>query len=511
MYFLSANKEKTQPTVKKLRRRKPMRKILREQVKMGEMDIAAVKIEVDSRDEIPQLLRGLQYIYAAPVLRRRIFDILFELIPDDVQIDNGRNGMDLWKILVLGMIRLNCKWDYDKLQEIANNHVTLRQILGHGLLDMEARYPRQTLCDNIRWFTPQILDKINKVVVEAGHRVLGMAPDLPLTARCDSFVVETNVHFPTDINLLWDSARKVLTLIHRLSAEIGIDGWRQSPYLIHKVKGLYRAVQTSRENEKDKTKGNAASLATTRNYIDAVGELVVRAMESIKHCRPDNPRHEEMVEQILCFCGDAKTLIRQIERRCFKGETIPHDEKIFSIFERHTEWISKGKAGISQELGLRVAIVECSSGFVLHHRIMEQETDEEIAVPIIKDTKARFKSLHACSFDKGFHSPDNQEKLAELLGFCVLPKKGKLNGTQREHESMDRFKELRRTHAAVESGINALEHHGLDRVLDHGLEGFERYVALSIVARNIQLLGRKLQEKELEALQSQRQAQRRAA
>jgi transposase, IS5 family len=511
MYFLSANKEKNQPTVKKLRRRKQMRKILREQVQMGEMDIAAIAIELDSRDEIPQLLRGLQYIYTAPALRRRIFDILLELVPDDVRIDTGRSGMDLWKIFVLGTIRLNCKWDYDKLQEIANNHLTLRRIMGHGLLDMETRYPRQTLCDNIRWFTPEILDKINKVVVEAGHRVLGIAVDAPLTARCDSFVVETDVHFPTDINLLWDAARKVLKLMHQLSNEVGIDGWRQALYLIRKVKRLFRAVQKVRDKEKDKTEASAANKAATRIYIDTVGPIMECALESIKPYQRGNPEIEAMVEQIVQFCDDGKTLIGQIKRRCFKGEKIPHEGKIFSLFERHTEWIVKGKAGISQELGLRVAIVECSSGFVLHHRIMEQETDEEIALPIIKDTKARFKSLNACSFDKGFHSPENQEQLAKLLGFCVLPKKGKLDGARREYESSEGFKELRRTHAAVESGINALEHHGLDRVLDYGLEGFERYVALSIVARNIQLLGRKLQEKELKAQQARERFSRRAA
>jgi hypothetical protein len=144
MYFLSANYEKDQPTVKKLRRRKPMRKILHEQVKMGEMDIAAVPIELDSRDEIPQLLRGLQHLYSISTVRRRIFDILLGLVPLDIQMDIGRSGMDLWKIFVLGTIRLSCKWDYDKLQEIANNHITLRRILGHGLLDMDKRYPRQT-------------------------------------------------------------------------------------------------------------------------------------------------------------------------------------------------------------------------------------------------------------------------------------------------------------------------------------------------------------------------------
>ena len=482
-----------------------MRKILREQVQMGEMDIATVPIELDSRDEIPQVLRGLQHIYATPALRRRIFNILWELIPDDIQMDNGRSGMDLWKIFVLGTIRLICSWDYDKLQEIANNHVTLRRILGHGLLDMDARYPRQTLCDNIRWFTPGILDKINKVVVEAGHRVIGIESEDPLIARCDSFVVETDVHFPTDINLLWDASRKVLQLIHGLSKEVGMDGWRQTPHVLRKVKRLFRAVQKSREQEKDKKKTSTSCLAITRSYIETVGPLLERAVESCKpYRRCCDPIIEAKIEQILQFCDDGRTLIDQIERRCFKGETIPHEEKLFSLFERHTEWISKGKAGITQELGLRVAVVECSSGFVLHHRVMEQETDDAIAVPIIKETKARFKSLEACSFDKGFHSPENQERLAELLTLCVLPRKGKLDDKQRKYESTGSFKELRRAHAAVESGINALESHGLDRVLDYGLDGFERYVALSIVARNIQLLGCKLQEIELVALQHTR-------
>jgi transposase, IS5 family len=501
MYFLSESYEIYRPNVKKLRRRKPMRKILCEQVQMGEMDIATVPIELDSRDEIPQLLQGLQYIYATPTLRRRIFDILFELVPPNIKIDNGRKGMDLWKVFVLGTLRLICNWDYDKLQEIANNHHTLRRILGHGLLDMDARYPRQTLCDNIRWFTPEILDKINTVVVEAGHRILGIGPEEPLIARCDSFVVETDVHFPTDINLLWDASRKVLQLIHRLGNEVGLDGWRQAPYLLRKVKRHFRAVQKSREQEKEKKKPSVSCLAITRRYIETVGPLLERAKESAKpYRRCCDPIIEAMAEQILQFCDDGRTLIDQIERRCFKGETIPHEEKLFSLFERHTEWISKGKAGITQELGLRVAVVECSSGFVLHHRVMEQETDEEIGVPIIKDTKARFKSLRACSFDKGFHSPENQERLAALLTLCVLPRKGKLDGEQRAYESTGRFKELRRAHAAVESGINALENHGLDRVLDYGLDGFERYVALSVVARNIQLLGRKLQERELATL-----------
>lgn len=484
-----------------------MRKILREQVQMGELDIGEVPIELDSRDEIPQLLRGLQHIYTNRGVRGRVFNVLEQLIPPGIQIDTGRSGMDLWKILVLGTLRLNCNWDYDKLQEIANNHRTVRQMLGHGLLDVDARYPRQTLCDNIRWFTPEILEQINRIVVKEGLRVLGVAADAPLTARCDSFVVETDVHFPTDINLLWDAIRKVLVLTHRLGEDLGFEGWRQAPHLRRKVKRLFRAVQKLREKDKN----SAQCQTATRNYIDTVGPILKRALDSIKPYRHLDGWAEHMIEQIEYFSEAGTTLIGQIERRCFKGERIAHDEKIFSLFEPHTEWISKGKAGIPQELGLRVAIVQSTQGFVLHHRVMQGETDDQVAVPIIKEAKAQFKNLRCCSFDKGFHSPDNQEKLGALLDLCVLPRKGKLDSTQRAHESTPQFKELRRKHAAVESAINALENHALDRVPDYGLEGFTRYVGLAIVARNIQLIGRILQTKELEAQRRQRRAYSRVA
>ena len=62
--------------------------------------------------------------------------------------------------------------------------------------------------------------------------------------------------------------------------------------------------------------------------------------------------------------------IDQIERRVLKGEVIPHEEKVSSIFEEHSEWISKGKAGVPVELGVRVCVLEDQYQFILHHRIM---------------------------------------------------------------------------------------------------------------------------------------------
>ena len=87
-----------------------MRKIVRELMQIGEIDISAVRIELDSRDEIPQLLRGLQHLYSNKTLRARIFKELWKIVPDDVDTKNGRSGMDLWSILVLGTLRVSWNW-----------------------------------------------------------------------------------------------------------------------------------------------------------------------------------------------------------------------------------------------------------------------------------------------------------------------------------------------------------------------------------------------------------------
>ena len=135
--------------------------------------------------------------------------------------------------------------------------------------------------------------------------------------------------------------------------------------------------------------------------------------------------------------------------------------------------------------------------FILNHMVMRKTTDEKIAIPFIKATKERFPQLSSCSFDKNFYTPANRKQLEKILALVVLPKKGRRSEEERTFESSDEFVRQRKQHPAVESGINALENHGLDRCLDHGLRGFERYVALAVVARNIQILGTILWEKEI--------------
>ena len=480
-----------------------MRKVIDLQMEFWRKDIANIGFDLQSRDEIPKLLMGLQYLYSTSSIREAVFKILKQIVPKKNQ-ETGRPGMDLWKILVLGTLRLNCNWDYDKVLEMANNHSKLREMLGHSKTDFDNQYALQTIRDNIVLLTPAILDEISQIVVEAGHSIISPNQDPQLKGSCDSFVVETDVHYPTDTNLLFDAMRKMTSLIAIICSEVGVTAWRQSHHNIIKVKGLLRGIQRlKRSTSKDETKKQKRDqfiIDKHQNYVAVCQGFISKVKETIHILREFellSMGQELRLISIEEYIGHAERQIDQIRRRVLFDEKIPHEEKVFSIFQPHTEWISKGKAGVPQELGLKVCVLKDQYGFLLHHRVMQQQTDDKVAVDMVQEAKDRFANLVGCSFDKGFYSPENKSQLPEILDYVVLPKKGRLSVKDKEIEQSDEFVESRRKHSAVESSINVLENHGLDRCLDHGLHGFERYVALSVLARNIQILGHVLQQKEL--------------
>ena len=120
-------------------------------------------------------------------------------------------------------------------------------------------------------------------------------------------------------------------------------------------------------------------------YLDLAQDIINKVKETLLAAlSPADIVVQLKIQQIQGYIAHAERQIDQIRRRVVEGESIPHHEKVFSIFEEHTEWISKGKAGISQELGLRVCIVKDQFGFILHYRVMQNETDDKIAVPIIQ-------------------------------------------------------------------------------------------------------------------------------
>ena len=475
-----------------------MRQVLKPQMELGELPIGAIRLDPKSRDDIPKILAGLQHIYITPELREQVFAILREALPErpqggKVSAALGRPGLAQWRILVLGVLRLGLDADYDRLQELANQHGTIRQMLGHGDWGDLHRYEVQTLKDNLRLFTPEVLDRINQVVVRAGHALVKKSPEESLRGRGDSFVVETDVHYPTDLSLLQDAVRKAIKAGAEASARHGLDGWRQHAYHLRQFKRQYRTIQgLKRSGAKDTAKRQAREQRIERAYREhldvAVSHLerVNRTVEALAKL-PEAPTAR--IAELQGYAAHAERQIDQIRRRVLEGEAIPHAEKVFSIFQPHTEWIQKGKAGVPVELGLRVALVEDQHRFILHHQVMEKQTDDQVAVDLVREGRKRFPELRAISYDQGFHSPANRQALEAEVDLVAMRKKGRLSAADREREAAPEFVAARRQHSAVESAINGLEHFGLDLCPDHWIDGFKRYVALAVVARNLHRLG----------------------
>ena len=83
------------------------------------------------------------------------------------------------------------------------------------------------------------------------------------------------------------------------------------------------------------------------------------------------------------YIEHAEQQIDQFSRRVFESETIAHYEKVLSIFEEHTEWLSKGEAGVPQGLDLSVCVLEVRHGFILRHKLMENQKDVDLALAVL--------------------------------------------------------------------------------------------------------------------------------
>jgi len=179
----------------------------------------------------------------------------------------------------------------------------------------------------------------------------------------------------------------------RLCTAYGLPSWRKVKYICkefkHKVKNVSKAKRSSSKDKEQRTEDAYTSLLDySQHYIKKINT----SCEQIA-LLTDNILVYNEIEVIQGWIEQAEKQISQIERRVFKGETIPHSEKIFSVFERYTRWISKGKAGVPVELGLPVSIFKDQHGFILGYHAMITETDVEVCVPFTLKVAAEFPSL----------------------------------------------------------------------------------------------------------------------
>ncbi len=463
-----------------------------EQLELGARDIKDLEFDLKSRDSLEKYLIGLQHIYMNDSVFYKILQEIEKELPD-LKVA-GRPGMNGWTIFVLGGLRLNENCDFDKLGNIINNHLGVRGLLGLNDSITRKQFSLTTVKDNFRILSDDFWKRVNLIIVNEGHSLLGVE-EKDIRARIDSFVLESNVHFPTDLSLLMDAMRKVVTLTGKHCILNKISGWREFKSYLGKIKKEYRRLSTTKKsnskNPETIAKRNALIYELCNKYLAICVQFIEKTEGSIIEIGLScGVTSLASVKEIKFYILHAHKMMEIVKRRILKNETIPHAEKIFSIFEEYTEWISKGKAGVKQELGLMVCVVEDRNGFILNHEVMVKKKDKDVAVTITEETKKLFPRLISVSFDRGFYSKENLENLEKLLPNNVgMNKKGRYSKVDKEREDTTSFKDAADKHSAIESCINGLEHTGLDRCPDRTLNGFKRYVAVSVVARNIFKIG----------------------
>jgi IS5 family transposase len=208
---------------------------------------------------------------------------------------------------------------------------------------------------------------------------------------------------------------------------------------------------------------------------------------------------QQLVETLETFLPHVEQALDQTVRRVFEGESVPAREKIVSLFEPHSDIIRRQKAGKPVEFGHKVWLDEVDGGIVTAWRVLDgNPPDAEQWQPAIDHHLQQFdKPPWQASGDRGLYSPDN-EAYARRQGVKrpILPKPGRKTEERRQYESQSWFKRGRRFHAGVEGRISVLKRkHGLDRCLDRGEKGFDKWVGWGVIAGNLTVMGRTLAAK----------------
>ena len=483
-----------------------MRQRFEQQLDMRITPICDIKIPTKSRDELPPTIRALQYIFITPSINEKIFALLEEKICKGKK-KTGRPGMDLWHVLVLAVIRHCLDTNWDRLTHVANYDALVRNVLG-VLPDLsEHEFEYQNILDNVSLIDEQLLQQINDIVVEAGQKLIKKKEKEAQHLKTDSYALETNIHFPTDLNLLWDSSRKILDTVANLRQYTDVAGWRKIKDIRKSLKSQYRATA----HQVFKCKSETQKKQSVKDYLQQAIFLQKKCdailQDQLSGLAPNAEQKCTLLLSALNHYNEySKKFADQIERRLIRGEQISASEKTYSIFEPHSEWITKGKANKRVELGHLLMITTNQYQYIVDYKILEGEKDATQVKSLIERITKKYKDqpIHSHSFDKGYWSQENLRILQDSkIENAVLPKRGKQTKEDKEREGSKAFKQLRNKHSAVESNINMLEHHGLNRCRDKGLNGFKRCVGLSVLAYNLHVMGNSLKaiEKEKEAKQ----------
>jgi len=293
---------------------------------------------------------------------------------------------------------------------------------------------------------------------------------------------------------LWDAARKCIAISSSLASQQHIQGWRKAIDWEKRIKIQFRKLQKVKKSV-GKNKEFRLKYAV-KEYLDLV-KILQRKVAKLKGgFKASTLSQYSLLFELEYYIEMLIKHIDLVERRLLKGEIIPHNEKLFSIFEPHTKWISKGKAGVLAELGQKHLIVTDQNHFIVYHRLIGDTPDAVFTIELAKELKNKFANrLTSLSFDKGFSSKEIITELEGIIPKPILKQKGKPNKDRLEIQRSKDFKKLNNSHQAVESNINQLTYHGLDKCTDKGEPNFQKYVSLAVLSYNLHRLGKAIKEK----------------
>ena len=486
-----------------------MRKSFSAQRRLDAPSVLDVELNFECRDEIIPILRSLQHIYSRPETRDAILELVAEDVNRESRDDCGREGMDYWQLLVLGSVRLGCNLDYDKLHDLAENHRKLRAMMGVGEWDEKTSFSWRRIRDNLCLLRAETIQKISDLVVAEGHRLV---PEAAEQTRADSFVMETDIHYPTESTLIRDGIRKIIEMCVLLADAHGLQGWRQHAHLWKRIKRASRGIE--RIAAKKGPNYQKRLQKAYRKLLTQSRRIVQRARALCDELGLPTAGEDDIFKEhtLQAFIARTERVQETARRRVFEGESVPNNEKLFSIFEPHTQLYKRGKAGEPIQFGRLVMVFEDGTGFITHHHLLPRhQGDKDVVVEQTRIVQQRLGGrIKRASFDRGFHSPENQEQLAEIVSCVCLPKPGKKQAAQQESMASVTFRQARQSHPGIESTIGALQAgNGLERCRDHTELGYERYLALGVLGRNLHTLGRLLiaaESPESEAAKSRRAA-----
>lgn len=410
----------------------------------------------------------------------------------------GRNGMTATQLLRSYVLWRIKNWDMRELRERIADGIAVRLFtrFNSGCVPNH-----QTFNRNFNRLTPETIRLLN-------HAVIQVAVDLGVEdgrkQRMDTTVVQSNIHFPTDSGLLWDVVRVHTRLVKQLRDVFGpalrghfSDRKRRAKRRMHEISRM-----TGKSRSRQHVRKYRDLLHVTEEVIQKAAAIAAEAKPLIEGLDPMSAAIANTLVADIKEYGDlGQRVVSQSRRRVIDGEQVPVEEKLFSIFEPHTDLIKRGKIQTPVEFGHKVLIVESGNGLITDYRVLDGNPhDQDQLQPSLEQHRKVFgKPPNLLATDRGFHSDDNLAacKKAGVINECIPQCGGQKTPQRMAHERSKVFKQGQRFRAGSEGRISVLfRGRGMKRCLRRGRKRFETFVGAAVLANNLLVLAGLLEKKE---------------